>query len=178
MINGADIVRDRALFAALYFGGLRNSEVRNLYVDDCDRERRRFTIRAHDGFHPKNYEVRKVKIPEVGARIVEKWLAQRATIPSKSPYLFIMTHDDKFSIFWLRNLVYEWGEKAEVGHVFPHMLRHSRISFLVNEARPVVPVPKVQLWAGDAHIETTMRYVHHDPDSLDADIDRVSEIDL
>ena len=45
-----------------------------------------------------------------------------------------------------------------------YSLRHTFISYLVNEKRE--PLPVVMGLAGHSRVETTMRYVHTSPDQL------------
>ena len=54
-----------------------------------------------------------------------------------------------------------------------HSLRHTFISYLVNEKRE--PLPVVMELAGHSKIETTMRYVHTSPDQL---VRAVASLDL
>ncbi len=51
---------------------------------------------------------------------------------------------------------------AEVDRGTLHGLRHTFISYLVNDLRE--PLPVVQELAGHAKVETTMRYIHVLPD--------------
>lgn len=63
----------------------------------------------------------------------------------------------------LHALIREAGERAGIGHLRPHKLRHA---FATRMARDGAPLAVVQWMLGHANIQTTMRYVH--PSALDA----------
>ncbi len=145
-------VRDAALLAVLYVGGLRRSEAVALDVTDYDRATGAITVR-----HGKGDKARIVYVENGGKSMIDDWIAVRGT---EAGALFHpvakggkierrpMTSQSVFDMCARRAAV------AGVATFTPHDLRRSFVSDLLDAG---ADVGAVQRLAGHANVNTTLR---------------------
>ena len=145
IVSGASGLRNRAIFAILFGGGLRVSELVNLHTADVN-------ILPNDliGLYvitAKTNKPRPVTLPEWASKLVKlylethfnTWLFPNPTRGKKKP----------ITRKWVSNLCYAtFGCRA-------HSARHTHISFLLSKGVPIADVAKA---VGHESITSTLIY--------------------
>jgi integrase/recombinase XerD len=137
--------RDALLLKCMFYLGLRNSEVKNLNIDDIDMINR--NVKVVKG---KGKKDRYVPIPtDQLIQEIRQYIQNRQEGP-------LFNISDRHS----RRLVKGYAVAAGIrkaGEVHPHTLRHSYATHLQNQG---VPLNVIQQILGHERIETTTVYVH------------------
>lgn len=147
-------LRDRAMLEVLYATGLRVSELvglvlRNLYLD-----------LGYVTVFGKGSKERAVPLGLTAVAWIEKYLAIRPRLAGKgntTPALFLSSSGESLTrqAFW-RTIV-SYGDKALIGHITPHLLRHSFATHLLENG---ADLRSVQMMLGHSDISTTQIYTH------------------
>ncbi len=148
-------LRNRALIAILYRGGLRIAEALDLYPKDLNR--RTGEVRVLRG---KGDMFRTSAIDPGGMAIVERWLDARAALglDGRSPLLCSL-HGNRLTEGYVRRLLPRLARKAGIEkRVHAHGLRHTRAAQLRAEGVDLLVISR-QL--GHKSIITTARYLDH-----------------
>ncbi len=152
-------LRDRAMFEVLYASGLRVSELIGLKLADIDFER---------GFlicFGKGSKQRQVPLGQSALSYLTRYMPARLRLLSNhnSHRLFI----DKSGRVLTRQKVWlmikEYGRKAGIDYITPHLLRHSFATVLLENG---ADLRSVQLLLGHADIGTTQIYTHLTDDKV------------
>lgn len=146
-------IRDRAVLELLYASGLRVSEVAGLRLSDVDLDAGVVTCLGK-GSKERAVPIGRSAIGWVTRYlpIRQKWLGQRT-----SSWLFITRRGRPLRRQMLWRRVVWYGRKAGLGHVTPHMLRHTFATHLLEHG---ADLRSVQLMLGHADISTTEVYTH------------------
>ncbi len=146
-------VRDAAILAVLYAGGLRVAELVKLRVQDYDSETG--AVEIHQGKRNKE----RTTYLEAGARrYVDDWLALRGM--AEGP-LFVPVRKDgrlqwrRLTTQAVRGMLAKRAEQAAVAEFTPHDLRRSWASDLLDAGADIALVQRL---AGHANPATTARY--------------------
>jgi len=152
-------VRDRAMLELLYATGLRVSELVSLRLPDVDLE-----VGALICFG-KGSKQRRVPIGKSSIHFLGRYFAvrQRLLKGKQSDLLFIGPNGKPITRqnFW--KIITRYGESASLGHVTPHMLRHSFATALIENG---ADLRSVQMMLGHSDINTTQIYTHVTNDRL------------
>ncbi len=148
-------IRDRAILEFLYATGARVSEMVNLRVQDLDWERG--LVRIHG-------KGRKIRLVPVGTE-ARKWLRTylkkvRPTLakPDSGDFVFLNVRGGKLSRVGFWKMLKKYALKAGLGRrVYPHILRHSFATHLLNNG---CNLRILQGLLGHASISTTEVYTH------------------
>lgn len=178
--------QERELFGAAlstgFYAGLRMGEKRDLPWRSVDFKRR--MIRVESGFThgarstPKGNRARSIPLASILAERLRAVRDGREHYRGPDDYVFGIA-GDRVSDARVRRVFYAALTRAGLGHkreeqdrhgnpqepIRVHDLRHSYCTWAVN----VWPVTKVKEFAGHRDIKTTMRYVHHQAKTEDAD---------
>ena len=125
--------RNHAMLYLTYLAGLRIGETLALRVGDVDLDRLKVYVR-----HGKTGE-RIVPLPgePMLAASLERWVKVRGTWPT-SELLFITRTGEPIRSSAVRRSMALYGVRSGIGHVTPHMLRHSAATeMLANGASPI-----------------------------------------
>jgi len=117
--------RDYLLFLMMYRHGLRVSEAIHIKLSDLDLLQARLWVkRLKEGLS--------VEHPIAGdeLRAIKRYLLKR---DSSLPWLFLSERRQPMSRQAVNYLIAEAGDRAGLGDIYPHMLRHSCGFYLANK---------------------------------------------
>jgi integrase/recombinase XerD len=146
-------IRDRAMTELLYASGLRVSEMVNLKLSDVDFDAGLVTCLG------KGSKERRVPLGASAIEWVRRWLParRRALGDSSEERLFVTPKGAPMTrqMYWRRLVAY--GERAKLGRITPHMLRHTFATHLLEHG---ADLRSVQIMLGHGDISTTQIYTH------------------
>jgi len=146
-------IRDLALLAVMYGGGLRVSEVVGLNLDDVDLDQLELRVFG------KGRKERIVPLPEGAVQYLQSYLAERMA-DNKEHAVFLNRRGGRLSARSVQRMLKERALQtgADVS-VTPHRLRHSFATHLLAGG---VDLRAIQELLGHASLATTERYTHLD----------------
>jgi integrase/recombinase XerC len=154
--DGAQEVRDKAMFELFYSSGLRLSELASLDLNGgVDLAEGVVTVTGKRG------KMRTVPLGVKAAEAIRVWLDQRAELAeADEPALFVGQRGKRINPRSIEQRLDAWTKRIGLGvHVHPHMLRHSFASHLLQSSGDL---RAVQEMLGHASISTTQIYTHLD----------------
>jgi len=144
-------IRDVAMFELFYSSGLRLGELAALDVSDLDIADRSLVVRAGKGG--------KTRILPIGVKAVtaiNTWLAQRKTLAIGETAVFTSNRGFRLSRRSIELRLELWcKKKGIVEHVYPHKLRHSFASHLLESSQDLSAVQEL---LGHSSLSTTQIY--------------------
>jgi len=146
-------VRDRAMLELLYATGLRVSELVGLKIADVELEAGLLSCFG------KGSKQRRIPIGRSSIHFLKNYFTvrRRTLRGNRSDLLFVEENGNPISRqkFW--KIITRYGESAGLGHVTPHMLRHSFATALIENG---ADLRSVQMMLGHSNINTTQVYTH------------------
>jgi integrase/recombinase XerD len=146
-------LRDRAMTELLYASGLRVSEMVSLRLADVDLDAGLVTCLG------KGSKERRVPVGRSAIEWVRRYLVARRRLAGDRDvdHLFVTPRATPVTrqMYW-RRLV-EYGERARLGRITPHMLRHTFATHLLEHG---ADLRSVQMMLGHGDISTTQIYTH------------------
>lgn len=145
-------VRDAAIIAVMYAGGLRRDEVVSLQVEDYNATTGRLVIQG------KGHKERTTYLNNGAADALADWLAARG---SEAGALFPpvnkggIADNRPMTAQAIYNLLQKRAQEAGVKSFSPHDLRRTFVSDLLDAGADIATVAKM---AGHANVQTTARY--------------------
>ena len=145
--------RNHALLYLTYVTGLRIGETLALRVKDVDLD----LLKVHVT-QGKTGE-RMVPLPDdpALARTIARWLQIRETWPA-GDLLFITRSGEPIRSSAVRRSMALYGTRSGIGHVTPHMLRHSAATEMLANGAPPIGVQRV---LGHRSLRTTLETYAH-----------------
>jgi site-specific recombinase XerD len=147
-------VRNRALIAAMYRGGLRVGEALALRPADVDPGNA--TLRV---LHGKGDQDRVVPVDDGAMAVILRWMDKRRESGLRNGPLFCTLKGGPVADVYVRNLLKRLAARAGLEkRVHPHGLRHTHAAELVTEG---VPMPVIRDQLGHSSLAVTDRYLRH-----------------
>jgi integrase/recombinase XerC len=149
-------VRDHAMFELFYSSGLRIAELAGLDVSG--------TYSVADGevtVFGKRSKTRRVPVGSKALQALAAWLPLRAQLAAVDEQaLFVSQRGTRLSMGMIRKRLERWAQLQGMPvHVYPHMLRHSFASHVLQSSGDLRAVQEL---LGHASISTTQVYTHLD----------------
>ncbi len=146
-------MRDRAILEVFYATGLRVSELLALKLADVDWENGLVVCFG------KGSKQRKVPLGRSALEYLLRYLPARQRIlrGTNSHRLFIETNGHALSRQKIWLIIKDYGRRAGIGYITPHLLRHSFATVLLEHG---ADLRSVQLLLGHEDIGTTQIYTH------------------
>lgn len=154
-------IRNRALLAVLYRGGLRISEALDLAVKDVDPDSGTVVV-----LFGKGRKRRTVALDAMAMALVVRWIEARRKVARKRSWtldgsrpLFCTLDGRRLHPTYVRHMMNRRARRAGIDkRVHPHGLRHTMAFELAMEG---VSLNVIQRQLGHTNIATTHRYVSH-----------------
>ena len=148
--------RDQARFEVLYGCGIRIGELIGLDVGDVD------LVNGEIRVFGKGRKERVVPLGAPGSSAISTWLDERASNTSVAPQvaLFLGARGERVSAVVVRRALKSRAlERGISSHVYPHRLRHSFASHVLQSSGDLRAVQELM---GHASIASTQVYTHLD----------------
>jgi integrase/recombinase XerD len=147
-------LRDKTMLEVLYATGLRVSELVSLQSSNLNLDLGFLTVIG------KGRKERVVPLGSSALECLRRYLIVRArssSVPKPLQALFTNEQGQRMSrqAFW--RIIVSYGEKAGIGHITPHALRHSFATHLLANG---ADLRSVQMMLGHSDISTTQIYTH------------------
>ncbi|MBT4512201.1 MAG: tyrosine recombinase XerC [Chloroflexi bacterium] len=148
-------VRDLAILEMLYASGLRVSEIASLDMGSVDMET--FQIRVWG----KGAKERIVLMGQPAAEILQQYMdfgRNKLLGKKKERALFLNRYGQRIGERRIQHLIKKYAQQAGIGgRVFPHMLRHTFATHMLNGG---ADLRVVQELLGHANLASTQIYTH------------------
>lgn len=156
LIHAARTLREKAMIAVVAYAGLRNRELGRLRNSDVNLSGRYLFVRG-----TKPQKDRHANIAAPCAAVLAEYMRERGGGPDD--LLFVCLRSGKPYVQQnLRKLIRTTAKRAGLAkRVYPHLLRHALATNMLRRGAHLLAI-KEQL--GHAFVETTMIYVHSDPE--------------
>ncbi len=148
-------LRDKAMIELFYSSGLRLAELISVNLDDIDLEDASLEVLGKGA---------KRRIVPVGVQAIEavrRWRQVRGNFAGpEEPALFVSQRGRRIHPRTVERRLQRWAEEQGTGrHLYPHLLRHSFASHLLESSGDLRAVQEL---LGHANIATTQIYTHLD----------------
>lgn len=150
LLSSTRNLKHRAILMTLYAAGLRSSEVVHLRVGDIDSQR--MLIRVEQG------KGRKDRYVMLSPRLLEA-LREYSRAFHPRTWLFPGWRSDKpIDRATVNRMLHQVQRAAKIqGRVYPHLLRHSFATHLMEQG---APLPVIQRLLGHRSLKSTALYTH------------------
>lgn len=150
--DGRIRLENACLFVLLH-SGLRKGECADLRLQDLDLAGKRLIIRQGKGQRD-----RLVYLSEVTCRAIHAYLQDHPQRPGDPLWLY--PNGQPMTDYWLKDHVARVGQVVGIDHLYPHRLRHTCATRLLNAG---MEITSIQKYLGHEMLSTTMIYARvHD----------------
>lgn len=145
--------RDRLILELLYASGIRVSELVGLSLDHIQRKERYLRVTG------KGKKTRILPYHDLIEDLLESYLkeARPQMMGPEKDHLFYNKKKGKMSDRSVRKMLEDYGKKLGLGRLYPHMLRHSYATHLLEHG---ADLRVVQELLGHQSLSTTQIYTH------------------
>ena len=153
--NDALACRDTAVMELLYGCGLRLSELTGLNLNDIDWQLQTLLVLG------KGNKQRRSPFGGKAKKALKAWLKERsALVKTGETALFISRNGTRISNSSVQQRIKKWAlQQGLDSKVYPHMLRHSFASHMLESSSDLRAVQEL---LGHANLSTTQIYTHLD----------------
>lgn len=153
--NQAIIIRDRAMMELMYACGLRLSELSGLDLQDIDWQQKVIRVTG------KGQKQRRIPFGRKAKEAINSWLKYRSiTTAENETALFISQRGKRLSNSNIQKRLKKMALAQGLNtNVYPHMLRHSFASHILESSNDLRAVQEL---LGHANLSTTQIYTHLD----------------
>jgi site-specific recombinase XerD len=152
-----DALLDRAVFHLFWQSGLRIGELEELRLEDLDLAGRKLSVR-----NGKGMKDRTVYMTDTTVHALSAYLAVRGVGPTNHVFLY---RNEALKKDLARSRIKDAGKRVGV-KVYPHRLRHTTATQLLNAG---CPVTSIQKFLGHKKLNTTMVYARAYDKTVEAD---------
>ena len=147
--------RDRALLELFYSSGLRLAEITTLDLNDINTSSRMVRVTGKGG------KTRDIPVGRCANEALKTWLKQRSSIAAADEVaVFISQRGTRLSARSVQSRLGYWAKRQGLDrNVYPHMLRHSFASHMLESSSDLRAVQEL---LGHVDISTTQIYTHLD----------------
>ncbi|MCW8902048.1 MAG: tyrosine recombinase XerC [Gammaproteobacteria bacterium] len=152
----AETVRDRAILELFYSSGLRLSELSSLDLNDGKK-----SVSGVIRVTGKGDKERELPVGKKASEAIKVWLSRRAELANENEQaLFVGKQGKRIHNSVIQKRLKYWAQKQGIDmNVFPHLLRHSFASHMLESSGDLRAVQEL---LGHADISTTQIYTHLD----------------
>jgi len=149
------VVRDHAVLELLYGGGLRLSELIGLNISDINWQSQQLKVLG------KGDKERLCHFGQQAEIVLKKWLKCRdKLVKAEEKAVFVSKRGTRLSASSIRARIQKLcREKGISQRVYPHLMRHSFASHMLESSQDLRAVQEL---LGHAHLKTTQIYTHLD----------------
>lgn len=151
-------LRNRVLLETMYGLGLRVSETCGLHVRDVHWSESKLHLRPEiTKFNVEAW----LTLPPSVEDWIRRWIPVRREYAAGKPHLFTTLQGGPLDRRYVWDMVNRYSRRAGIGHVSPHMLRHTYATDLLADDFNLVEVKEL---LRHADVRTTTIYTHiHQP---------------
>ncbi len=148
-------IRDVAMMELMYACGLRLSELSGLNLQDIDWQQQSIQVTG------KGQKQRRLPFGSKAKDAVKRWIKQRLIMAKENEAsLFVSNRGTRLSNSSIQKRLKNMALKQGLNmHVYPHMLRHSFASHILESSKDLRAVQEL---LGHANLSTTQIYTHLD----------------
>jgi len=148
-------IRDKAIMELFYSSGLRLSELATLRWEQIDLASGMVTVTG------KGNRSRMVPVGRIAAEALLEWRKAHAEFASfEEPHVFVSQRGNPIATRTIQDRIRYWAKHQGMPqHVYPHLLRHSFASHMLESSGDLRAVQEL---LGHQDISTTQIYTHLD----------------
>jgi integrase/recombinase XerC len=148
-------VRDFAMMELMYACGLRLSELSGINLQDIDWQQQVIQVTG------KGQKQRRLPFGKKAKEAVDKWLKQRSAVARENETaLFVSTRGTRLSNSSIQKRLKKMALTQGLNtNIYPHMLRHSFASHILESSKDLRAVQEL---LGHANLSSTQIYTHLD----------------
>jgi integrase/recombinase XerC len=147
--------RDNAMMELMYACGLRLSELSGLNQQDIDWQQQTIIVTG------KGQKQRRIPFGKKAYKAINNWLKQRALLANENEHaLFVSSRGNRLSNSSIQKRLKKMALTQGLHtNVYPHMLRHSFATHILESSKDLRAVQEL---LGHANLSTTQIYTHLD----------------
>jgi len=149
------ICRDNTMMELMYACGLRLSELSGIDLSDIDWQQQSLTVTG------KGQKQRRIPFGKKAKQAINNWIKQRESIANENETaLFVSSRGTRLSNSSIQKRMKKMAITQGLNtNVYPHMLRHSFASHILESSKDLRAVQEL---LGHANLSTTQIYTHLD----------------
>lgn len=156
-------IRDKFIINVLLFVGLRQTELRDIKIQDVNFINGEFDVTG------KYNKTRTVYLPSNLMGLYREYLSYRNQIEGEE-YLFVSVRGRRLDKNIVTNLVKDISKRVGIKNYTAHSLRHCACTLLINSN---IPIHEVALILGHSNIDVTLRtYYNPNKKNTKSNIDK------